>query len=743
MESHKGYTQKVFRILLGILLGPCGLATLAQASAVIRVPADQPTIQAGIDAATNGDTVLVSPGTYVENINFKGKAITVTSVGGPSVTTIDGGGVASVVTFNSGEGAGSVLSGFTIRNGYTSFASRYEGGGIYIDSSSPQILGNTISNNTGCQGIGVGVYFGSPLIQGNTIRNNMQTSCTTGGGGAGVLEGGIGTRIIGNTISNNVLQLAGNGGGIFSNGAAVVVQGNIITNNVAQGLSPGAQGGGISLVNGGSATITENLIAGNSAPQGGGIYFGVPSGERGPFLVNNTIANNEGSFSSGVYATGYDSQSQLINNLIVAKPGQPAVVCDGLYSPTPPILSFNDAYSSGGTPYSGTCAGATGTNGNISADPVFLDPAANFHLQTGSPAIDAGTNSAPGLPTTDLDGNPRIVAGSSYGSPVVDMGAYEFSPATMSLSSSSITFGTQQLGTSTAPQTITLMNTGSTPLFLAISINGDFSQTNNCGTAVPAGANCGINVTFTPAAPGLRTGTMIIADNAPDSPQSVTLSGTGLGPSMSLSSTSLTFAGQFIGTTSTTQPVTLSNTGNAPLNFTSGTISGDFTQTNNCARSVSPGGSCAINVGFAPKAEGTRTGAITISDNALGSPQTISLSGTGVGRPALSAKITVQSKVGTTLTLGIQITNVGTGTAVNVLITQVMLTTLSGSGTVTLNSPSLPYAVGTLTVGASAPITLSFNVPTTVTKFSMAASGTMHDIIGDTIPFASPVAIFM
>ena len=212
---------------------------------------------------------------------------------------------------------------------------------------------------------------------------------------------------------------------------------------------------------------------------------------------------------------------------------------------------------------------------------------------------------------------------------------------------------------------------------------------------------------------------------------------------MSLSSTSLTFAGQFIGTTSTTQPVTLSNTGNAPLNFTSGTISGDFTQTNNCARSVSPGGSCAINVGFAPKAEGTRTGAITISDNALGSPQTISLSGTGVGRPALSAKITVQSKVGTTLTLGIQITNVGTGTAVNVLITQVMLTTLSGSGTVTLNSPSLPYAVGTLTVGASAPITLSFNVPTTVTKFSMAASGTMHDIIGDTIPFASPVAIFM
>src|SRR2546425_2645156 len=197
MESHKGYTQKVFRIRLGILLGPCGLSTLAQACAVMRVPADQPTIQGGIDAATNGDTVLVSPGTYVENINFKGKAITVASVGGPSVTIIDGGAVASVVTFNSGEGAGSVLSGFTIQNGYTSFASGYEGGGIYIAFSSPQILDNTIINNTGCQGIGVGAYFGSPLIQGNTIRNNLQTDCW-GGGGAGVLVGGNGgTRIIG------------------------------------------------------------------------------------------------------------------------------------------------------------------------------------------------------------------------------------------------------------------------------------------------------------------------------------------------------------------------------------------------------------------------------------------------------------------------------------------------------------------------------------------------------------------
>src|ERR1700738_4343800 len=90
----------------------------ATAATVIHVPADQPTIQAGINAAVNGDTVLVSPGTYVENINFLGKAITVASAKGPKVTIIDGNKKDSVVIFNHQETTASVLSGFTIQNGY-------------------------------------------------------------------------------------------------------------------------------------------------------------------------------------------------------------------------------------------------------------------------------------------------------------------------------------------------------------------------------------------------------------------------------------------------------------------------------------------------------------------------------------------------------------------------------------------------------------------------------------------------
>lgn len=170
-------------------------------AATINVPADQPTIQAGINAASNGDMVLVAPGTYTENINFFGKAITVTSSAGPKTTIIDGGQLAPVATFSSGEGSKSILSRFTLQNGTSTFATAYAGGGVYIDGSSPTIAENIIQNNSACNdGGGIGVSFGSPLIEDNTIKNNSQSGCSggPGGGGIGVLGAGsvqiVGTR---------------------------------------------------------------------------------------------------------------------------------------------------------------------------------------------------------------------------------------------------------------------------------------------------------------------------------------------------------------------------------------------------------------------------------------------------------------------------------------------------------------------------------------------------------------------
>ncbi|MGA8111585.1 MAG: hypothetical protein WB974_19250, partial [Acidobacteriaceae bacterium] len=117
-----------------LLVAAMALPALGQAT--IQVPANQPTIQSAITAAANGDIVLVSPGTYHENLDFHGKAITVTSVSGPAVTIIDGGASGPVVSFHTGEVRSSIISGFTIRNGGAEPQPSVAGaGGVYINAS--------------------------------------------------------------------------------------------------------------------------------------------------------------------------------------------------------------------------------------------------------------------------------------------------------------------------------------------------------------------------------------------------------------------------------------------------------------------------------------------------------------------------------------------------------------------------------------------------------------------------------
>ena len=149
------------------------------------------------------------------------------------------------------------------------------------------------------------------------------------------------------------------------------------------------------------------------------------------------------------------------------------------------------------------------------------------------------------------------------------------------------------------------------------------------GGSVGAGATCTLSITFTPTVTGTRTGAVTITDDASGSPHVVSLSGTGTAPAVVLSRVALTFARQKVGTTSAAQTATLSNTGSAPLTISSIAASGNFAQTNNCGSSVAAGATCSISVRFTPTVVGARTGAITITDNAAGSPHKVALSGTG------------------------------------------------------------------------------------------------------------------
>jgi len=203
-----------------------------------------------------------------------------------------------------------------------------------------------------------------------------------------------------------------------------------------------------------------------------------------------------------------------------------------------------------------------------------------------------------------------------------------------SVSPTGLSFGNENVGSTSQAQTVTLNNTGNASLSIsAVVIGPDYTQTNNCGSTVAAGGSCSFTVSFAPTAPGSLNESLQITDNANGSPQSVTLTGTGTQPAISLSPNSLTFGNQAVGTSRSGQSVTLTNTGTATLTLNSISISGvnagDFSQTNTCGGSVAAGSNCTITVTFAPTATGTRSANLSIADNAPGNPQTVSFSGTG------------------------------------------------------------------------------------------------------------------
>lgn len=452
---------------LGFRLPRLAAACLAFCTATalattIRVPQDKPTIQAGIDAAANGDTVLVSPGTYYENIDFKGKAITVTSSDGASKTIIDGNYAGPVVTFVTSETRSSVLNGFTIQHGGGGSIYRYAG--LVINLSAPTITANIITTNR-C--FGVSTYQASPILSGNEIT---QTQDPNGGcafaGGAGIYLIGdasllsnfrnLHAEVIGNNVHDNRdsshEDAGGNGGAIAVWGGSPLIQGNRIHHNKTWG----GTGGGINVVSADAVTIVNNLIYQNEAGCGGGglaFHFGSKSGYSAvtDFVANNTIVNNTYGAACGFTDNGSGSQIYVwygysgrlfVNNIIVGNSTYPAIVDDTGYDSLDgktTLFDHNLIWNPSGKLVGGYLVDPTGSYGNISADPQLKNVAAeDFTLSAGSPAIDAGNNSSVQFlaaivdadTTHDFYQSTRLQDATGAGYPKIDIGAAEFTGAT-------------------------------------------------------------------------------------------------------------------------------------------------------------------------------------------------------------------------------------------------------------------------------------------------------------------------
>ncbi len=278
----------------GALFTLLSFPAVSASAATIHVPIDQPTIQQAIDAASNGDLVLVSPGTYVERINYHGKAITLQSENGPAQTILDGNHQGTVVTFNTHEGAQSVLTGFTIR-----FGSASTGGGINLAfGTSPTISQNIFSENVqlvGGSGAAISGNGSSPLIERNTFVANVADNQFSAG--AVCFANGSSPRIINNIFKDNPCTAINFS--VTAGGNPVVANNTIVSNRVGMRLN-GMWGNTNQLV-------ANNILVGNNV----GLFLEFPTPGSPPVWMNNLVFNNTTNYSGLADQTGVNGNLSI------------------------------------------------------------------------------------------------------------------------------------------------------------------------------------------------------------------------------------------------------------------------------------------------------------------------------------------------------------------------------------------------------------------------------------------------
>jgi len=362
------------RMILLLIAGIWCLSVGSAIAEIIDVPGDERTIQAGINAAQDGDTVLVAEGEYNERINFGGRAIVVCGdPENPDRTIINGNANGTVVTFDHQEDANSVLTGFTITNGQNE-----NGGGVFVSSASPVLENLYIVQNAGSMGAGVCVFGqSSPLISNVIFLNNR---VQINGGAIAIWRANAIVRDV--VIIGDPENQASMGGGIYvSNGSADVERVLISECN-------GSMGAAFSIWNS-QLTLNRALIVGNQAENGGAFYL---NGGQAT-LTNLTVAYNSAAptNASSIFSSSCDIT--MINSIFTE---------DGDDQTPLIILHHGDVrigYSDiigGQGDIDNDQAQLTYERSNINADPCFVSVEEfDFSLSPDSPCINAGDPNSP------------------------------------------------------------------------------------------------------------------------------------------------------------------------------------------------------------------------------------------------------------------------------------------------------------------------------------------------------------
>ena len=501
---------------------------------------------------------------------------------------------------------------FPTMNSFQSASGGYED--VFVAELNPAgtalVYSTYLGGSGNDQGAGIAVdSLGDAYVTGGTSSTDFPTTLgalqtmLSGGSNAFVTEiNPTGSALVYSTYLGGSGNDQGAGIAVDSSGDAYLTG---TTNSSNFPTTPGAVqttcGGGCN--NTGDAFVTELNPAGTALVYS--TYLGGSGNDQGAGIAVDSLGD--------AYITGWTSSTDFPT----MNPSQPT------------YGGSTDAFATEINPTGSALVYSTylGGSGNDQGAGIAVDSLGNAYV--------IGETFSTDFPTTP--GAFQTTCGEGC-SPYPDAFLAKLSPSPfVMLSPSSLNFGNQNLGTSSTPQSVTLTNSGEAPLSISsIVTSGDFSQTNTCpvGGSLPTGSNCIITVTFTPSVLGSESGSVSITDNAPNNPQSVSLTGVGIAPLVTLSPTSLSFGNQPVGITSGQQTSTLTNTGNATLMITSiqvtGINSGDFAQSNNCGTSVPAGGGCTITVTFTPSVLGSESASVGITDNAPNNPQSVPLTGAGV-----------------------------------------------------------------------------------------------------------------